>query len=86
MVFVPVQNLSEIVWTQPKNKSLLQTWFTKKFKSNAEGMPRQNIPTDARGRANFLGTVKARNKKTKQLVIVEMWSSKQQQQKTQGLT
>ena len=40
--------------------SWLQTWLTKKSKSSAEGMPRQNIPTDTRGRANFLGTVEAR--------------------------
>ena len=60
MVFVPVQKLSDIVWTLPKNMLLLQTWLTKKSKSSAEGMPRQNIPTDTRGRANFLGTVEAR--------------------------
>ena len=60
MGFVLVQKLWDIVWILPNNMSLLQTWLTKKSKFSAEGIPRQNIPTDTRGKANFLGTVEAR--------------------------
>ena len=84
MDFVPTQKLSDIVWTLPKNMSLLQTWLTKKFKSSAEGMPRQNIPTDTRGRANFLGTVEARRIKKETVSVYKNLKKKKEEKKKTG--
>ena len=44
-------------------------------------MPRQNIPTDTRGRANFLGTVEAR-RIIKETVSVHRNLKKKKQNKT----